>query len=583
MTRWSSWRSVTIVEGLLVLVGALVCATAALRIARTRTWAGGPVSPLLVTLGTLAVGVGTGLLLLKHRRHPLPPALAGLGLCLLYFGAPVLPPLHHTVIPESGLTWWAVKIMLWGGLYALALSGAWRALAAVAFPAALLDLIGTWHSYQDEGTGPFLAMSASRWTADVVVPVVLGWCVRHRRALPAALLVLGVYFLEYGIFFPFGKRFFAFPSPETTSWVLTIMLISGLYALAVSNASRSALIAVILTATAVVAFTQWLTYRTESPDIFLRILTQGMAVHILMPVGLGLYVKTRRRLIVGLRERGELLKREQHLLADRARADERARIAREMHDVVAHRVTDMIGQAHALATRAVTDPRTAAERIGHLGDAGRQALAQLREVLVVLRRSDAQESDTAQPRSAGSVTRAQRAAPSAARAHAPEPRDPVDRTAPAWRQLPWRGPSAVEGLLVLVGALVCATAALRIARTRTWAGGPVSPLLVTLGTLAVGVGTGLLLLKHRRHPLPPALAGLGLCLLYFGAPVLPPLAPHRHPGIRPHLVGRQDHAVGRPVRAGTLRGLAGLGRGRLPRGTAGPDRNMALLPGRGVG
>ncbi|CAM5579298.1 hypothetical protein SGRIM128S_03964 [Streptomyces griseomycini] len=75
----------------------------------------------------------------------------------------------------------------------------------------------------------------------------------------------------------------------------------------------------------------------------------------------------------------------------------------------------------------------------------------------------------------------------------------------------------------------------------------------------------------RPGPVPPVLR----------RPRAAPLAPHRHPGIRPHLVGRQDHAVGRPVRAGTLRGLAGLGRGRLPRGTAGPDRNMALLPGRG--
>ncbi|MGC0378692.1 sensor histidine kinase [Streptomyces sp. SAI-229] len=523
VTRWPSWRSVTIVEGLLVLVGALVCATAALRIAQTQTWAGGLASPVLVTLGTLAVGVGAGLLLLKHRRHPLPLALAGLGLCILYFGAPVLPPLHHTVIPESGLTWWAIKIMLWGGLYALALSGAWRALAPVTLSVALLDLIGAWHLFRDQGTGPFLAMLASNWTADVVVPVVLGWCVRHRRALPAALLVLGVYFLEYGIFFPFGKQFFAFPSPEATSWILTITLISGLYALAVSNASRPILIAVTFTATAVVVFTQWLTYGAESPDIFLRILTQGMAVHILMPIGLGLYVKTRRRLIAGLCEREKLLKRERHLLADQARAGERARIAHEMHDVVAHRVTDMIGQARALATRAVTDPRTAAEEAGHLGDVGRQALAQLREVLIVLRRSDAPESDTARPRLAGLVTRARQAAPSAAQAHAPEPRDPVDKTAPVWRRVLRQGPSAVEGLLVLVGALVCATAALRIAQTQTWAGGLASPVLVTLGTLAVGVGAGLLLLKHRRHPLPLALAGLGLCILYFGAPVLPPL------------------------------------------------------------
>ncbi|HEU5023771.1 MAG TPA: histidine kinase, partial [Spirillospora sp.] len=99
---------------------------------------------------------------------------------------------------------------------------------------------------------------------------------------------------------------------------------------------------------------------------------------------LGMYVAARRRVVQALTERAERAERERHLLAERARAEERARLAAEMHDVVAHRVTLMVLQAGALRVRAPDGPtREAAEA---LRGTGCQALDELRDVVGLLRR-----------------------------------------------------------------------------------------------------------------------------------------------------------------------------------------------------
>ncbi|MCH0569479.1 sensor histidine kinase [Streptomyces sp. MUM 136J] len=114
------------------------------------------------------------------------------------------------------------------------------------------------------------------------------------------------------------------------------------------------------------------------------------------PVLLGLYVGARRRLMESLRERADSLERELQLLAERAeeraewaRNEERTRIAREMHDVVAHRVSLMVVHAAALQAVARKDPEKAVRNAALVGDMGRQALTELREMLGVLRSGEA--------------------------------------------------------------------------------------------------------------------------------------------------------------------------------------------------
>lgn len=114
------------------------------------------------------------------------------------------------------------------------------------------------------------------------------------------------------------------------------------------------------------------------------------------PVLLGLYTGARRRLMESLRERADSLERELQLLAERAeeraewaRNEERTRIAREMHDVVAHRVSLMVVHAAALQAVARKDPEKAVKNAALVGDMGRQALTELREMVGVLRSGDA--------------------------------------------------------------------------------------------------------------------------------------------------------------------------------------------------
>jgi signal transduction histidine kinase len=105
-------------------------------------------------------------------------------------------------------------------------------------------------------------------------------------------------------------------------------------------------------------------------------------------VALGMYLRARGELLDSLRDRAEQAEAAQHLLADQARQAERTRIAREMHDVLAHRVSLIALHAGGLEVRHDPAPAEVRETAGLIRSTARQALEELRAIIGVLRDGD---------------------------------------------------------------------------------------------------------------------------------------------------------------------------------------------------
>ena len=109
------------------------------------------------------------------------------------------------------------------------------------------------------------------------------------------------------------------------------------------------------------------------------------AVVVLVFTLFGVNVGHRRRELRALRERAEQLRRERDQEAHIAAALERERIAREMHDVIAHSLAVMIAVADGAQAAAVSRPEESRRAIGRVADTGRQALVEMRRLLHVVR------------------------------------------------------------------------------------------------------------------------------------------------------------------------------------------------------
>jgi signal transduction histidine kinase len=114
-------------------------------------------------------------------------------------------------------------------------------------------------------------------------------------------------------------------------------------------------------------------------------------------VAVGLYVGARSRVIEGLHERAERLDRERELLADRAVAQERVRIAQELHDVIAHNISLIVVTAQGLGAT-VPDSRVT-EGTEAIAELGRQAMTEMHRTLRLLR-AGAEDSASLAPQPA---------------------------------------------------------------------------------------------------------------------------------------------------------------------------------------
>jgi signal transduction histidine kinase len=159
-------------------------------------------------------------------------------------------------------------------------------------------------------------------------------------------------------------------------------LLIALYTVAALRSRQAALVCAGLFEIATVVGLALLARNTVPDWWFLAISYTGM---IAAALGLGLYSATRRAYLAELHDRADRLERERDQQGALAAAAERARIAREMHDVVAHHLTVMVTLSEAAAASAARSPERAAEVMRSVSATGRRALADTRRLLGVLR------------------------------------------------------------------------------------------------------------------------------------------------------------------------------------------------------
>jgi len=172
---------------------------------------------------------------------------------------------------------------------------------------------------------------------------------------------------------------------STMSWPLNgladpIAVPIALYALAVYRSVRSSWIGLAVVTAVVVPCTAVF---SRSPDRWVS--TSFILVLTLAVAAIGMAVGSRRRYVDALIERAQQLAREREQREALAAAAERTRIAREMHDIVAHSLSVMISLADGAGVVLRRDPANAAGLLDQVADTGRSALSDMRRVLGLLR------------------------------------------------------------------------------------------------------------------------------------------------------------------------------------------------------
>ncbi|GGW61111.1 sensor histidine kinase [Streptomyces xantholiticus] len=236
----------------------------------------------------------------------------------------------------------------------------------------LLGFASLWVVEEPEGAGATLAA--------VVVVLALCLVVALRRRMPEQMLLLAA---AAGI----GQLVFdVHVNPADFAMMVII------YTVAATGgprwASRLALIGGLTAAS--LAQIRW---PAEAEGTLSRVfITVIMSLPFVLAWVLGDSIRTRRAYFDQLEERATRLEKEREAQAKVAVAAERARIARELHDVVAHNVSVMVVQADGAAYVLDAAPDQAKQALETISSTGRQALAEMRRLLGVLRTGDGPES-----------------------------------------------------------------------------------------------------------------------------------------------------------------------------------------------
>ena len=209
-------------------------------------------------------------------------------------------------------------------------------------------------------THPALAVS-------LVVAALTALVLTLRRVWPVP--VFGVVLLMAAVLGQWPVRGALFP----------FTLAIGLYTVAATASRATAIAAAVLTVAAEIPAAG----QGGWHDGWLAVIYEVIATAAVLVAGL--YVSTRRAYLAELRDRAQRLEREHDQASALAAAVERARIAREMHDSVAHHLTVIVALSDGALAAVTRAPAQASEAIRGVSSTAREALAETRRLLGVLR------------------------------------------------------------------------------------------------------------------------------------------------------------------------------------------------------
>ena len=234
---------------------------------------------------------------------------------------------------------------------------------------AAFSLVALWYANRD-CDGACRPGGAAAVALVLVQTLPLAWRRRHPLAVS---LVTGLATAGYGLA----------PYPDL-AMPIPIGGVVGLYSVAAWGSRRAALASGAVAAVMVVVTLSL--PRTDADVVDAAFVSLALAGAWL----LGDRARVQRALAAELQERAARLERERADEARQAVASERARIARELHDVVAHHVSMMVVQAEAGPVAVEHDPARAAGAFEAIAATGRQALVEMRRLLGMLRGDEEQ-------------------------------------------------------------------------------------------------------------------------------------------------------------------------------------------------
>jgi signal transduction histidine kinase len=241
------------------------------------------------------------------------------------------------------------------------------ALALVATAAELGQVIG--------------ATGTPRWPA-IVLAIVAGGALVLRRTTPLTVLAITL-----------GATVAIVALGEDPSGAAVLIALYTTAALCELRLSFVALAVTAATAATLSALTVDARGRETSATAG-AIIAAGLTVGIW---ALGAYAQARRRYMRELRERAASAEREREQLARIAVHEERASIARELHDIVAHSVSVMLVGVRGARDVLRSAPETAEETLDRVERSGEQSLAELRRILALLREPEQTTESHPQP------------------------------------------------------------------------------------------------------------------------------------------------------------------------------------------